>query len=228
MNTITTGRRLLTALGACAVALGAMAQPLALPAGDAKKIKDAILQDVQKQQIDKQPEVQNAIRTAQEALLIRAWERQTLKTHPVTPAHREAAYKELLAQLGNQEYRLYHITLAEQAQASALIQRLQAGLSWNQVEIPATAQGQPPLKPSITNWVNTTMVQPEYREVLKLLKSGQVYPTPIKSATGWHVVGLVETRDLATPTLEQLKGPVDQLAERKAISDRLTTLIQRP
>lgn len=150
-----------------------------------------------------------------------------MKNHPVTAAHREAAYKEILQQLGDKEYRFYYVTLRDQAPATALIARLQAGLSWEKVEVPLPGQANQVAKPSITDWANASMVLPEFRGAIKLLKPGQVYPTPIKAEAGWHVLGLVETRDLKAPTPEQLKNPVEKLAERKLLNEKLLQLIQK-
>jgi len=215
------------ALWACMALPTAFAQSQDPSAFDGLKVKDAILQDVQKQGFDKQAEVQAALKAAQETVLLRAWEQLTLKANPVTSAQRDAAYKDLLNMLGKNEYRMYHLTLADQEQAKGLIQRLQSGLAWDKVEL--TAPGNPEAKVTATktDWVNLAVVMPEFREAVKLLKPGQVYPTPVKSNAGWHVLGLVETRDIKAPSAEQVKSNLEKMAEKKIIRDKVLSLINR-
>ena len=194
---------------------------------DNLKAKEAILQDVQKQNLDKKPEVLAAVKLVQESVWIRAWEQHILKSNPISQAQREAAFKVYLNQLGSSEYRLYHISPADPEQAQILIQRLQSGLAWEKVELKAAANSDAKIVPSKTEWVNVAMIQPEFREAIKMLKPGQVYPTPVKSTAGWHVLGLIETRALKPPTIDQVKNAVDKLAERKLTEDKMLSLLTR-
>lgn len=213
--------------------LGFAAAPFALgqvqdfSAVDAQKVKEVLLQDLQKQGIDKQPEVQAAVKAAQDAVLLRAWEQQTLKANPVTPALRDEAYKDFLNLLGSSEYRLHHITLADQEQAKALIQRLQSGLGWDKVELAVPGKPDAKLAANKTDWVNMAAVMPEYREAIKLLKPGQVYPTPVRTNAGWHVLGLIETRALKAPAADQIKGTLDGIAQQKIVQEKIKSLLSR-
>lgn len=207
--------------------VGAMAQSLDIADLDSQKVKDAVLQDARKQGLEKQPDVQAALKAVQDSVMLRAWEQQLLKNNPITQVQREAAYKEYLAMLGGNEYRINHINPADADQAQVLIARLQGGLSWDKVEVNSTSNPETKIKADKTDWVNLSAVPAEFREAIKLLKPGQVYPTPIRNNNGWHILGLSETRALKAPALDQVKAAVDKLAERKLVKDKIVALLPR-
>ncbi len=216
---------LLSALWGFGFTMGATAQNLDITDLDSQKVKDAVLLDARKQGLEKQPDVQAALKLVQDSVLLRAWEQQLLKNNPITQTQRDAAYKEYLVLLGSSEYRINHINPPDADQAQTLIARLQGGLAWDKVEITSSTNAATKIKADKTDWVNLAAVPLEFREAIKLLKPGQVYPTPIKNANGWHIVGLSETRPLKAPTLEQAKAAVDKLAERKMVKDKLLALV---
>ena len=218
---------LLSALCGLGFSVGALAQNLDLADLDSQKVKDAVLQDARKQSLEKQPDVQAALKAVQDSVMLRAWEQQLLKNNPITQAQRDAAYKEYLAMLGANEYRINHINPADADQAQALIARLQGGLSWDKVEVNSPTNPETKITADNTDWVNLAAVPAEFREAIKLLKPGQVYPTPIRNNNGWHVLGLSETRPLKAPTMDQVKAAVDKLAERKLVKDKIVSLLPR-
>lgn len=205
----------------------AQAQGQDLSAVDPQKIKEVILQDAQKQGVDKQAEVQTALKAAQETILMRAWEQHIIKVNQVTQAQRDEAYKDYLSLLGNSEYRLNHITLADADQAKQVIQRLQGGLAWEKVEMSTPGKPEIKITANKTDWVNMAALMPEFREAIKLLKPGQVYPTAIRSNTGWHVLGLMEMRGLKAPPADQVRGILDNLAQQKIVQDKIRALLPR-
>lgn len=194
---------------------------------DPEKIKAAILLDAQKQGVEKQVEVQSALKAAQETVLMRAWEQQILKTNTVTQAQRDEAYKDFLSLLGNSEYRINHITLADAEQANIVIQRLQGGLSWDKLEVVNPGKPDVKITANKSDWVNLVSLLPEYREAIKLLKPGQVYPTAIRTNNGWHILGLFETRALKPPPADQIKDGLDNIAKKKIVQDKIKSLLPR-
>jgi peptidyl-prolyl cis-trans isomerase C len=203
------------------------AQGQDFPGVDPQKIKEVILQDVQKQGIEKQSEVQAALKVAQETVLLRAWEQQILKTNTITQVQKDEAYKDLLNLLGNNEYRIHHVALPDADQANLVIQRLQGGLSWDQLQAAMSGRSDVKITVNKSDWVNIVSVLPEYREAIKLLKPGQVYPTAIKSNSGWHVLGLIEMRPLQPPAPDQIKEVLDNLAKKKIVQEKIKSLLPR-
>ncbi len=218
---------ILVALLGFGISAGALAQNLDIADLDSQKVKDVVLQDARKQALEKLPDVQAALKVVQDSVMLRAWEQQLLKNSPITQAQRDAAYKEYLAMLGSNEYRINHINPPDADQSQALIARLQGGLAWDKVEVNSPANPETKIKADKTDWVNLAAVPAEFREAIKLLKPGQVYPTPIKNNNGWHILGLSEIRALKAPPLDQVKAAVDKMAERKLVKDKILSLMPR-
>jgi parvulin-like peptidyl-prolyl isomerase len=76
-----------------------------------------------------------------------------------------------------------------------------------------------------SDWVNVVSLLPEYREAIKLLKPGQVYPTAIRSNSGWHILGLMEMRPLKQPSSDQIKEALDNMAKKKIVQDKIKSLL---
>jgi len=203
----------------------ALAQVKDFSGVDPQKIKELILQDAEKQGVEKQSEVQVALKVAKEAVLMRAWEQYILKTNTVTQPQRDEAYKDFLNLLGNNEYRIHHITLPDAEQANMVIQRLQAGQSWDKLEVAVPGKSDIKITANKSDWVNVVYLLPEYREAIKLLKPGQVYPTAIRSNSGWHILGLMEMRPLKQPSSDQIKEALDNMAKKKIVQDKIKSLL---
>ncbi len=202
--------------------MGAQAQNALV---DPKKLKDLILEDVRQQGLDRSPEVQAAVQTAREAVLVKVWEQTALKAKPVTQEQKEAAYKELLALLGTSEYRILHLVVKNEDHAKAIVERMRTNVAWDQIDFKSIVNSDPSLKAQKTDWVNMTMLLPEFRPVVKDLKVGEVHASPLKAQDVWHVVGLLDARPLAAPTYDQIKLNVEKLAEQKVIGEKIKSIL---
>lgn len=195
-----------------------------MDASGSEKLKQSILQDVSKLELDKSPEVKAAVKVAQEAIYMRAWEQTLLKKNPITPAQRESAYKELLALLGNTEYRFQHLVLSDEEDAKKTIEGMNANPTWDAIDYKNGMKAETQINLQKTDWVNMTMLMPDFRGVVKNLTVGQVHAQPIKVQNLWHVIGLRESRPLATPQMNQIIQNVDKLAAQKIVNEKIKSL----
>lgn len=189
-----------------------------------QRLKQLILQDARQMEIEKSSEVKAAVKAAQEAIYMRFWEQNLLKNNPVTAAQREAAYAELVALLGNTEYRFQHLVLSDEEDAKKTIEALKTNPNWDAIDFKNGMKPETNINLQKTDWVNMTMLMPGFRSVVKGLSNGQVHPVPIKAQNLWHVIGLRETRPLATPSMEQIIQNVNKLAEQKIVGDKIKAL----
>jgi hypothetical protein len=52
-----------------------------------------------------------------------------------------------------------------------------------------------------------------------------VYPTAIKSNSGWQILGLMEMRPLKPPSADQIKEALDNIAKKKIVQDKIKSLL---
>jgi parvulin-like peptidyl-prolyl isomerase len=194
---------------------------------DSKKLKSLILQDVRQQGLDKLAEVQAAVQTAQELIWVKAWEQSALKAKPITQEQKDAAYKELVTLLGTTEYRFLHVVVKNQDHAKTIIDSMRARSDWDQIDFKSLVNADPNFKSQKTDWVNMTMLMPEFRPFVKGMKIGEVNPNPVKEQDSWHIIGLLETRPLISPAYDQIKQNVEKLAEQKVIGEKMKSLLNK-
>lgn len=193
---------------------------------DENNVREAVLLDVQKQGLNKLPEVQNAIREAQDLILIRAWEKSMLLSQPVTQDMKDQIYKELKILLGDLEYRVFQVFLDKEEAAQALIKGMLTNPNWEELNIKALVPANVKYSANKPEWINISSILPEFRAVVKSLKVGEVATKPIPVQTGWHVVGLLQTRPLNMPSPEKMDKELVNLAERKILGQRLQELLK--
>lgn len=189
------------------------------------KIKELILKDVEKQGLNKTPEAISALREAQEIIMIRLWERALISSQPITPEVKAQVYKDLGSLLGNSEYLIFQVLLDNEASAKALIKKMVSDPKWESLELKAIVAENTKFSANKPVWVNISAIQPEFRTVVKALKPGEVTSRPIPAQGGWHVVGLLQTRPLKMPTIEQMDKELINLAERKIVALKLQSML---
>jgi len=212
----------------CAIFLALVSSfAVAQPQLDANKMRQLIIQDAEKQGIPQLPEVQSEIREAQNAVLMRAWEKKTLAGQPVTQELKLQVYKELSVLLGDSEYRIFQVFLDSENAAQVLIKAMTADPKWEALNIKNIVPENAKYSQNKPDWVNVTAVLPEFRSVVRSLKSGEVAPKPLRVQAGWHVVGLLEKRPLVMPAAEKIDKELLGLAERKIIGLKMQSLLEK-
>jgi peptidyl-prolyl cis-trans isomerase C len=203
------------------VSMYAVAQPQL----DANKMKQLIVQDAEKQGIQKLPEVMAEIREAQSTVLIRAWEKKALAEQPVTQEMKLQVYKELSVFLGDSEYKIFQVFLDSEEAAQALIKAMVVDPKWEALNIKNIVGDKAKFSINQSDWVNVTAVLSEFRPVVKSLKQGEVAAKPVRVQAGWHVVGLLEKRPLVMPAAEKIDKDLVGLVERKIIGQKMQSLL---
>lgn len=192
-----------------------------------KKIKELIFQDVETQGLNKTPEAISALREAQEVIMIRLWERAVIAAQPITPEMKAQVHKDLGGLLGDSEYKLFQVFLDNEVSAKALIKKMVSSSKWESLELKTVVPESTKFTANKPDWVNISSIQPEFRSVVKSLKSGEVTTKPIPTQGGWHVVGLLQTRPLKMPTVEQMDKELTNLAERKIVALKLQSMLAK-
>lgn len=188
------------------------------------KLREAIMGEVKQQGLEKKPEVQKALDAARQTVLLQAWERQFVSSLKFTDEQRTKVYQELMTQLGNKEYRLRHILLADEAAAKLLIEKIQAGTELAALTAEYSKDGQTKEQGGLTGWTNKLDLSPELRAVVDQLTKGKVHATPVRTAVGWHVLELAEVRELKPPAQSQITSALDQQLARQALVKKFNEL----
>lgn len=192
---------------------------------DQNKVKEIILQEAQKQGLSQLPDVMAAIRTAQEAVIVRAWERSVLASQPVTQDLKNQIYKELSVTLGDAEYVIFQVFLDNEQAADDLRKAMSLNPKWEDINIASIVTENVKFSKNKPEWVNLSMIVPEFRASVKAMKVGETINKPIRVNSGWHVIGLMQKRPLVMPSAEAMDKDLVTLAERRILTQKLQNLL---
>jgi peptidyl-prolyl cis-trans isomerase C len=177
----------------------------------------ALLLKAQAAGLDKDPEVQKAIKAAQERALESAY-----LTHTIRPQVSDEAVKakydaEYANKPGEEEIHARHILVPDEATAKKIIAQLQKGadfakLSSQYSKDPGAAQQGGDL-----GFFKKGDMVPEFSDVAFSLKDNEISPTPVKTQFGYHVIQVLGRRTAPPPPFDQVKDQIRQGMVQAAI-----------
>ncbi len=180
--------------------------------------REVLSQAAKKKMLDKDPTVAAQMDMARQAVLIRAFFDNYVKSNPVTDAQLKANYDKLTAQMGNKEYKARHILVDTEDEAKAVIAGLTKGEDFNKLAKEKSKDTGSKDNGGDLDWAPAGRYVPEFGDALKALQKGQTTNVPVKTQFGFHVIRLEESRDLKVPTFDEAKENLRQRAQQEQIA----------
>ncbi|ANI99532.1 peptidylprolyl isomerase [Polynucleobacter wuianus] len=173
--------------------------------------KELILQEADKRGVIQKESVREQLEQSRVGILVAAVFEDYVEKEGVTEAELKAAYESVKAQYTGKEYHVEHILVEKEADAKAIIAQLKAGGNFE--EIAKAKSKDPGSAPSggDLGWVTEKSLVPEFSKAMVQLKPGQVTDKPVKSQFGWHVIKMIDSRDMKAPSFEELKAQLKQM-----------------
>ncbi len=188
--------------------------------------REMLSQAATKKGIDKKSDVQAQMDMARQAILIRAYLQDYMKTHPVTDDELKKEYDSIKESMGQKEYKPRHVLVETEDQAKAVIAKLQAGTSFDEVAKESRDPGSKD-KGGDLGWSNPKMFVKPFSDAMVTLEKGKFTTTPVKSDFGYHVILLEDIRDLKAPAFEEVKPQLQQRLQQQRIEKHLTELREK-
>ncbi|WP_020652391.1 peptidylprolyl isomerase [Massilia niastensis] len=177
--------------------------------------REVLMQEAIKQGYDKKPEVRQALDQARQAIVVNQLARDYITKNPVTDAEIKAEYDKFKAQTGDKEYHLRHILVDSEADAKAIIAKLKGGAKFEELAKQSKDTGTANNGGDL-DWATPASFPPEFAAGFTKLQKGGVTETPVKTANGFHVIKLDDTRAAKLPSMEEVKPQIqDALAQQK-------------
>ena len=181
-------------------------------------------QEARKASLDKNPLVQAQIELAQQNVLANAWQQKVLSETRVTDEEIKAEYERQVARMGDQQYLVRHLLVADEATARQLIERIKGGAKMADLAAESSRDNETRGRGGLTDWTLISNFLPPVAEAIARIEKGQLSPQPVQTAQGWHVLQLEEKRSFTPPTLEASKAQVADLLARQALEAKALTL----
>ena len=148
---------------------------------------------------------------------------ERLLSGAVTESAVQAAYEERFADAeATEEYNASHILVATEEEAQAIKEEIEGG-----ADFAATAR-EKSTGPSGPNggslgWFGPGMMVPTFEAAVIALEVGEV-SDPVETQFGWHVITLNETRTAELPSLDDVRGEIEQQLRESAVESRVAEL----
>lgn len=184
---------------------------------DALVAQELLVQDAQRQGIEKEASVAAALEFQRRELLGKAALEQYARTHPIAEEALKAEYDAAKAKAGDKEYRASHILVPTEKEAKTILAQLKKpkvkfeDLAKKYSKDSSAGNG------GDLGWVLPANMVPEFSKAMTDLKKGQTTQAPVQTQFGWHIVKLVDERALDFPPFDQLKGRIAGQLQQQAV-----------
>jgi peptidyl-prolyl cis-trans isomerase C len=185
--------------------------------------REILVQEAKKKGLDKQADLQGQIELAKQAVLIRAFLTDYVRSHPISDERLKAEYEGIKSNLGNTEYKSRHVLVETEDEAKAIIAKLKKGEKFADLAKQSKDPGSKD-KGGELGWSSPSAYVKPFAEALTKLKNGQYTETPVKSDFGYHVIQLDESRALTPPPFEQVKPQLQQRASQQVVEQLVKEL----
>jgi len=173
-------------------------------------------QQAVKDGVDKQPETAALIELTRLNVLQQAMAERYLKDRKPTEKELRSEYETQLAGLAKTEYHAKHILVATEPFAQKIIDRLGKGEKFEEV---ARRESMDASKDNggDLGWFTTDKMVKPFADAVLALKPGEYTHTAVQTQYGWHVIELVETRDLQPPQYDSVRQRLEQVVQAKKV-----------
>jgi peptidyl-prolyl cis-trans isomerase C len=156
---------------------------------------------------DKDPDVVTRLNVLRMRVLADSESQKFLKGKEPTDAELHTEYDSDIAAMDKTEYHAEHILVATKDQADQAIKKIKAGAKFEDVAKAVSTDGSKNNGGDL-GWFTLARMAKPFAEAVKNLKKGEMTSDPVQTQFGWHVIKLIDTREVAPPPFEQVKQQV--------------------
>jgi len=185
--------------------------------------REIIVQQAEKEGLDKTPEFQAKLNEIKTSLLTQAYLQDYLKKHPVTDEELKAEYDAMIGQQGGTEFKARHILVKSKEEADKIIAELNKGADFAKLAKekstgPSGSQG------GDLGWFTADKMVKPFSDAVMALEDGKYTTEPVKTQFGWHVILREKSRKQTPPPFEAVKMQLQPMLQRKKVQQLLEDL----
>lgn len=175
-----------------------------------------ISQQAIKDGVDKNPDTAAMLELTRLNVLQQAASDRYLKDRKPTEKELRAEYETQLGGLAKQEYHAKHILVATEPFAFKVVAQLEKGAKFEDVAKRESMDASKDNGGDLGWFTPDRMVKP-FAEAVVALKPGEYTHKPIQTQYGWHVIELIEVRDLQPPAYDSVRQRLEQVVQAKKV-----------
>ena len=164
--------------------------------------RELILQEADKRGVTQKDSVKEQLEQSRVGILVAAVFEDYVEKEGIADADLKAAYDSVKTQYTGKEYHVEHILVEKESDAKAIIAQIKAGGNFE--EIAKAKSKDPGSAPNggDLGYVTEKSLVPEFSKSMVQLKNGQITDKPVKSQFGWHIIKMVDSRDIKAPSFD--------------------------
>jgi peptidyl-prolyl cis-trans isomerase C len=167
--------------------------------------RELLVQAAKKAGLDKKPEVQTAIRMADQSVLIRAYQITYAQSHNPSDAQLKQLYDQTMANMGKEEFKTRLIVVQSQATAKEVTSKLDSGDSFENVAKQYSIGPNAKESGGDIGWNPISNFPKPVADAIVKLGKGKYTPA-ISADNVWFIVLLEDRRPFTPPSFDQAKS----------------------
>ena len=173
-----------------------------------------VAQQALKDGVDKSSDTQDLLELTRLNVLQQTVEERYLKDRKATDQELHTEYESQVANLPKTEYHARHILVATEPFAQKVVERLEKGAKFEDIAKQESMDSSKDNGGDL-GWFTPDRMVKAFADAVTTLKPGEYTHKPVQTQYGWHVIQLVDTRDLAPPPFDQVKQRLEQIVQQK-------------
>lgn len=179
--------------------------------------REALVQAARAKGIDKTAEVKARVEFAQQEVLIGAFIQDFLRKNPISDDKAKSEYEKIKANLTAREFKARHILVESEADAKAIIGKLDDGASFAELAKDSKDPGSKD-KGGDLGWNQPNAFVKPFSDAMVALEKGKYTKTPVKTDFGYHVILSEDSRTPEPPAFEQVKPQLMQHMQQQEVA----------
>ena len=172
--------------------------------------EEVIAQEAKKKGLDRDPDFVTQLDMARQTAMVRAYQIDYIKNHPVSDEELHKEYETVKTQMGDKEYKAHHILVATEEEAKDITAKLKKGAKFDKLAEEKSLDTGSKSKGGELDWSPAANYVQPFAEALTKLRKGQLTDQPVRTPFGWHVIRLDDVRPLKIPPFEEIKQNLAQ------------------
>ena len=191
--------------------------------------RELILQEANNRGVIQKESVRDQLEQARIGVLVAAVFEDYVEKEGVAEADLKAAYESVKNQYLGKEYHVEHILVERESDAKAIIIQLKSGASFEEIAKSKSKDPGSAKNGGDLGWVSEKALVPEFSKAMVQLKNGQTSDKPVKSQFGYHIIKVVDSRDVKAPSLDEMKDQLKQMimADQNWQKAKFTEMMQK-
>jgi peptidyl-prolyl cis-trans isomerase C len=184
--------------------------------------REVLAQAAAKRGLDKSADVAAQMEMARQAVLVRALFESEVKANPITDD-----YEQFKSSMGQNEYKVRHILVENEAEAKAVIAELNKGGDFAKLAKEKSKDPGSKDNGGDLDWGPSARYVKPFADAVQATPKGQMTAQPVKTDFGYHVIKVDDVRPLKVPGFDEVKEQFRQRAQQQQIQKLVMDLRQK-